>query len=1039
MSSNIIALCGSLLIAGTIVVATKSAAVSTKQEIKNETSVSDSKAFSKLLIEDSNFVLPKSTAKFPTILIKNKEGDTASVPMRMSRVKMDVKVTGNISTTTLDITYCNDLDRILDGQFCFPLGEGQSISYFALDMDGKLREASVVEKAKGRQTYESVIRRKIDPALLEWTAGNNFRARVYPIPAKGCKRVIVGFEQELIPTGKSYVYYQPLLFDKKLEEFSVRAEVLNQTVAPKQLDENGIPLKFENSNQGWTTEKSFTNYQTNQPLAFEIPAGGTARNVFTEQTDKGNVVFYASLFPRKYKAEKKFPASICVLWDVSNSSDKRNLKAEINLLSAYIKKTKATKINLVTFSNEVVSNEELNIATGNTSSLTEKIDKLIYDGGTQFGALDLSKYKAEEFVLVSDGLSNYGESEIKTGRIPVHVLCSSPLSDYSYLKGIAQSTGGKFLNMQNMDSVTCMDQLSNEEYHFISAEYDKGMINSVYPSMPQPVVKNFSISGVLEGYSAEITLNFGIGTNILHKEKITVTNDAKDYKGMVKKMWAQKKLGEMDIFYEKNKDEITSLGKQYGIVTRNTSLLVLDRIEDYIEHKVEPKDPELKKQYLASVNQTKQAWQEQQAAHLTQVVSDFDELKTWYGTNYVYKKPVGVSKDGAFATGMAMTDSTVILNSNNISNATTTYTVNVTDANGAVNFTSPRVANEATELESEKKLAEEVTLLAKEKEEPGFGLRGSRGNLGFDIEGKKADIKLNGWNPNAPYMVELKKVPATNAYLKYIELKKKYSSQPSFFVDVSDYFVKLQDKKIALRVLSNIAEFDLENHQLLRVLAHRLQEMNENKIAISVYQKVLKIREEEPQSYRDLGLAYAQNKEYQKAVDMLCKVVNRKWDSRFPSVEAFVACEVNDIIATSGQTLQLDSLDKRLIKAMPCDVRVVINWDTDNCDMDLWVTDPHQEKCFYSYNLTQSGGKLSRDFTGGYGPEVFMIRKATAGNYKVQVNYYGTNNQGLTGPTTVQAELYTNWGRPSQSKKVITLRLTDRQEVIDIGSLAFTK
>ncbi|MBC7865822.1 MAG: DUF2135 domain-containing protein [Bacteroidia bacterium] len=288
-------------------------------------------------------------------------------------------------------------------------------------------------------------------------------------------------------------------------------------------------------------------------------------------------------------------------------------------------------------------------------------------------------------------------------------------------------------------------------------------------------------------------------------------------------------------------------------------------------------------------------------------------------------------------------------------------------------------------------------------------------------------------------MEELKKTSAANAYSTYIELKKKYFELPAFYIDASDYFIKLKNKKIAIRVLSNIAEIDLENRQLLRILAHRLQEMNENKMAISVFEKVLKIGEEEPQSYRDLGLAYAQNKEYQKAVDLLCKVVNRNWDGRFPQIEAFTACEINHIVATCGKKLLLDSLDKNLIMAMPVDVRVVINWDADNCDMDLWVTDPQQEKCFYSYPLTNSGGKISSDFTGGYGPEVFMIKKATRGTYKVQVNYYGSSNQGLYGPTTVQAEIYTNWGKFNQTKKVITLRLDGTSEVVDLGTLAFAK
>jgi hypothetical protein len=1039
MKSGIIAIGGSLLLAGTIVLASRSASQNQSQQetVSNNTKT----ALNAVSVADSNFVLPQSQAKLPAILVKKNQGDTASSPMRMGRVKMDVKVVGNIATTTLDITYCNELDRILDGQFCFPLGEGQSISYFALEVDGKLREASVVEKAKGRQTYEAVIRRKIDPALLEWTAGNNFRARIYPIPAKGCKRVIVAFEQEMLATGKSYVYYQPMLLTNKLEEFSLHAEVLNQPARPKQFDENGIPMKFESSGQGWSTDRTWTNYNSSQPLTFEVPANGNARTVFMEKAENGNLVFYANVFPKKFNAEKKLPASVCVLWDVSGSSASRDLKHEINLLSAYLKKIKNTRVKLLTFSNDLVSEEDLSVSEGNTVLLSEKLSRLNYDGGTQLGKLDLTKYSCDEFILVSDGLSNFGENEIKTGNKPLHTICSSALSDYSYLKGLAQTTGGRFINLMTTDSASAIEKLSTEEYHFISADYDKGMVSSVYPSSPVSVGKSFAVAGVLEGYKADITLNFGIGTTVLHKEKISLYNDAADYKGIVRKAWAQKKLNELDIFYDRNTDEITSLGKKYGIVTRNTSLLVLDRIEDYIEHKVEPKDPELKKQYLAQVNQTKQNFLEQQRSHLEQVVADFDELKMWYNKDFntvPIPKAKSVSGNDQVvlnATSVAMDSVSVSGWSNNevsnggFENKSVAYEEQETGP-GRVLLENGTFSSGRTDGLSQQVAFVPPSLKDDEKQKEGFK------NTGTD-DLVKGDISLSSWNPSTPYMYELKKVPGAAAYKKYLELKKQYAAQPSFFVDVSDYFVKLQDKKTAMRILSNIAEMDLENHQLLRVLAHRLQELEENKTAIKVYEKILKIREEEPQSYRDLGLAYAQNKEYQKAVDVLCKVVNRQWDGRFPQVEAFVASEINHIVSTSGQKLALDSLDKRLIKAMPVDVRVVINWDSDNCDMDLWVTDPQQEKCFYGYNLTKSGGRISRDFTGGYGPEVFMLKKAAKGTYKVQVNYFGTSNQGLTGPTTVQAELYTNWGRPNEKKKTITLRLDNATEIIDLGNLAF--
>jgi hypothetical protein len=300
-----------------------------------------------------------------------------------------------------------------------------------------------------------------------------------------------------------------------------------------------------------------------------------------------------------------------------------------------------------------------------------------------------------------------------------------------------------------------------------------------------------------------------------------------------------------------------------------------------------------------------------------------------------------------------------------------------------------------------------------------------------------ADIQLNNWKPKAPYLDEMNKVSGKKGYETYLKLKQKYNSTPSFFLDMSDLFFGRGEKTIALRVLSNIAELQLEDAKVLRVLAHRLQQIDENTLAIGVFEDVLKMRAEEPQSYRDLGLAYEQNHEFQKAADVMCKVVNRTWDGRFPNIESLVLVELNHIISRSPKKLKLDSLDKRLIFNMSCESRIVINWDTDNCDMDLWVTDAHDEKCMYSYPLTLSGGRITQDFTGGYGPEVFMAKKAVKGEYKIDVNYYGNHNESLTGPTTVQAEIYTNYGTTKEKKKVITLRLKDDSETVNLAKVSY--
>jgi Ca-activated chloride channel family protein len=139
-----------------------------------------------------------------------------------------------------------------------------------------------------------------------------------------------------------------------------------------------------------------------------------------------------------------------------------------------------------------------------------------------------------------------------------------------------------------------------------------------------------------------------------------------------------------------------------------------------------------------------------------------------------------------------------------------------------------------------------------------------------------AKITLNKWEPDAAYMKPLKAAKKDQLYQTYLNLRSKNSSTPAYYFDVADIMLQQGMPDQALRVLSNIAELELENHELLRTLAHRLQQLKKYDLAIESFKAVLKIREEEPQSYRDLGLAYADNEQYQQAVDMLCKVINQK-------------------------------------------------------------------------------------------------------------------------------------------------------------------
>jgi uncharacterized protein YfaP (DUF2135 family) len=73
------------------------------------------------------------------------------------------------------------------------------------------------------------------------------------------------------------------------------------------------------------------------------------------------------------------------------------------------------------------------------------------------------------------------------------------------------------------------------------------------------------------------------------------------------------------------------------------------------------------------------------------------------------------------------------------------------------------------------------------------------------------------------------------------------------------------------------------------------------------------------------------------------------------------------------------------------DLVVMLYWDTGGTDVDLHVTDPSNEECFYGHRQTKAGGKLDVDDTDGFGPEVFTLADAPDGDYKVSVAYYSDN------------------------------------------------
>lgn len=986
---------------------------------------------------------------FPKIIIKS--GNEEQTPLGLQELDVKVEVVGDIATTTFEMTFFNNENRILEGELNFPLGDGKTVSRFALDINGKLREGVVVEKEKGRKVFESVVRRNIDPGLLEKTKGNNFKARIYPIPAKGTKKMVFAYEQELTRVNGEQLYFLPLGIDQKVEKFNLSVKVLKQEIKPVLRQNELKNFGFEKWEDQFVAKQSMTNYKPLHQLGFAIP--NTQSNTSYTETIHGNTFFYTSVYPELMAKEKQPVLKSTILWDASGSAAKRNLKKEAAILTAYLESIENAQVEVVAFSNSILGNKTFEAS--DLEEILEFIQSFDFDGGTQLGLIDLSAFPSQEAVLFSDGISNFGASKIKLGHQAVHCITSTNSSDYSYLKYLSNETGGHFFNANTSTKEDIISRLTSEPYRLISVQTKSGGIQDVYPQNQLLSESGLQLGGKLLTESATMTLNFGFGNKVSKSLDVKIEKNNKDLSGKIERLWVQKKLAHLEVFAEKNKKEITDLGKQYGVVTANTSLIILDRVEDYVQHEIQP-PKELLQEYTRMINQNKVGVKSKEDEHFNKVKEMFEARVEWWSKDYEVSKLKSAMKEEVQRVDEAVSDSAVAFDGTDGDGSFDQYD-RESDVLEGVRIESrarrapstPRISRMEIEVDTDEDDIEfeEVTESAEfersnVQSEQSRRRNYRRSNNHEFLDGEFASmegsgIEVKAWKSKADYLTVISSLEKEQQWKAYLSLKKNYQNSPSFYVDVSVLFFENGMEKEAMRILSNLSELELENVQLLRILAYQLMEFGKKELSIQVLEEVLKMKGEEPHSYRDLGLAYNLNGEYQKAVEMLYNVPMKVWDGRFPGIETIVLGEINAIKGKHPNEVSLKFMDKELVKEMPTDVRVVLNWDTDNCDMDLWVTDPRGEKCYYRHKSTAIGGMISNDFTGGYGPEEFLLKKGMKGKFKIQANYYGTRSQKLLNPVTLKLQFFTHYGTPDEQVKEVTLRMKEKKAVINIADILF--
>lgn len=510
------------------------------------------------------------------------------------------------------------------------------MSGYAIDINGELVEGVVVEKEKARQVFETEARKEVShkptASIAEHVVGNVFKTRVFPIPKRGARTIRVTTVEEIDAAG---TFYLLLGFgNNKVDNyhFSVQVDSFGK-VPPRIWDghsstprtgRNMIALEVSKDSADRTRYRE--SYSASEPIApsgliLYLPSSPLVSIVETAESKDDLYFVVGGLFTSAANTASsgssnsfdKSTERVGIVWDTSLSRKSQSLDTDIQVVKQIATKLgTGAKLDIYPFSNAMGTPVSL-VMSGNSSNdwstIERHLKQLSYDGGTDLSALRLTKGPTFEhstdtyayYCLFTDGMHNMSTKALpQTLESPVYIFATSPEANSSLLKILARKSGGEYFKLSTSTPTEevrrKVEGLGQPSFSFLSVNADAAIVTEVYPSIPTRVESTFRLCGKLSasvlrsGSPTFLTLNFGFGTKITHSQSFQLTTQGAGFTSLVPRMWAQRKIDELALFPEETENEkvILDLGRQFSIVTPSTSIIVLEELEQYVKHDIEP-------------------------------------------------------------------------------------------------------------------------------------------------------------------------------------------------------------------------------------------------------------------------------------------------------------------------------------------------------------------------------------------------------------------------------------------------------------------
>jgi Ca-activated chloride channel family protein len=538
-------------------------------------------------------------------------------PLTVKYHRVMVEIRDQVAKTSIDEVFINNFDRDIEGTFIFPLPEGASISEFAMYVGDKKIEGEILDSSQARKIYEDIVRRLRDPALLEYVGRNTFRARVFPIPARGEKRIQLSYS-EILKDEKGLVrYLYPLNTEKlsyrPIEEVTISVKIDSKVpitniyspshkVSIRKEGPNRATLGFEERNV--KPDKDFIVY-------YAVSSDDIGMS-FLNYSDKENSYFMLLAAPRYVEArEKVINKNLVFVLDSSGSMSGKKIQQTKEAARFIINHLEERdRFSVIDFDDGVslFSNELAPANTEHKEKAIQFIDGVEDSGGTNINeallkALSLmSQGERPNYILfLTDGQPTVGITGV--GEILKNIAAANTSKARLFVFGVGSDVNTELLDKLSGDNRGTSVYVGEDEdlEVAVSSYYEK--ISSplladlalnfkgieTLQSYPQTLPDLFKGSQliVLGKYKGSGPLSIVLTGKVGKEEKRFVLESQKlvqdENYNFLPRLWATRRIGylleqirlqgpEKELI-----DEVRNLGVRYGIVTPYTSFLVTEK------------------------------------------------------------------------------------------------------------------------------------------------------------------------------------------------------------------------------------------------------------------------------------------------------------------------------------------------------------------------------------------------------------------------------------------------------------------------------